>query len=87
MFVVSSCVFFPGQASPIKSCLWVRKVPHLGKALVFLTNIRLGWKGSLGENTLAYYKNWLQIGLKSVSRFIYCYGKCHCVMPSVFAPF
>jgi hypothetical protein len=45
-------------------CLWVRpgacsrvehwKVASLGSALALLTNIRLGWKGLPGTNTLTY---------------------------------
>ena len=32
------------------------KVSPLRKGLVLLSNIRLGWKGLPGTNTLAYYK-------------------------------
>jgi len=47
--------------------MWVRpgaypreehlKVVSLGQAPALLANIRLGWKGLPGTNTLAYYKN------------------------------
>ncbi len=33
------------------------KGASLGQTLVLPTNIRLGWKGLPGINTLAYYKN------------------------------
>jgi hypothetical protein len=38
--------------------LWIRPEPSditQGWPLAFLTNITLGWKGSRGPNTLAYY--------------------------------
>ncbi len=48
-------------------CLWVRpgiypraehhKCASLGLTLALLENIRLGWKGLAGTNTLAYYEH------------------------------
>jgi hypothetical protein len=53
--------------SSLVQCYWVRpgaypRVEHLkvashGKTLALSANIRLGWKGLPGTNTLAYYKN------------------------------
>ena len=34
------------------------KGASLDFALVLLANIRLGWKSTLGTNTLAYYEHW-----------------------------
>jgi hypothetical protein len=57
--------------------LWVRpeayfrethlKGASLGQAPALLTNIRLGWKGLPGTNTLAYYEH---SQLTDVKRFI-----------------
>jgi hypothetical protein len=43
-----------------QSCLILSGAPHEGRLLALPANIRLGWKGLPGINTLAYYKN-LQI--------------------------
>ncbi len=53
--------------SSLVYCLWVRPGAHprvehlkcssLRKALALPANIRLGWKGLPGTNTLAYYEN------------------------------
>jgi hypothetical protein len=56
-------------------CLWARpgaypreeylKGSSIGKASVFPTNIRLGWKGFPGANTQAFCKNSQLTALKS----------------------
>jgi hypothetical protein len=43
------------------------KDASLGKALALLTNIRLGWIGFPGTNTLAYYKNYGRKSLNDIS--------------------
>ncbi len=62
-------VFVPGKPSSIVHCLRARpgaypRVEHLkgasiGQVLALPTNIRLGYKGLPGTNTLAYYENLL----------------------------
>jgi hypothetical protein len=39
--------------------------PFKGSPLALPTNIRLGWKGLPGTNTLAYYENWQITAVKS----------------------
>ncbi len=39
--------------------------PLLGRLLASPTNIRLGWKGLPGTNTLAYYENLQIMAVKS----------------------
>ncbi len=40
-----------------KAWAYPSKAPLYGRLLALLTNIRLGWKGLLLENTLAYDEN------------------------------
>jgi len=66
MFIISMRVSHLAGLSSLVKCLWLRKgvypkVEHLkgtslGYAPTLPANIRLGFKGLLGANTLAYYK-------------------------------
>jgi hypothetical protein len=60
-------VFVPDKPFKLSQCLPVRLEPTYvkklsgaalwGRLLALPTNIRLGWKGLPGTNTLAYFKN------------------------------
>ena len=51
---------------------------HLGRLVALPTNIRQGWKGLLGTNTLAYYENSLNTSVKSfITLGPGLKGRCH----------
>ncbi len=59
MFVLGK-LFELSLMFPVKAIIRVKLLsggPLKGKLLALSTNITLGWKGLLGTNTLAYYKN------------------------------
>ncbi len=38
--------------------MWYLSGESLGEAPALSANIKVGWKGLVGTNTLAYYENW-----------------------------
>jgi len=48
---------FAGKARILPEWRNLPGVPLKGRFLALPTNIRLGWKGLPGTNTLAYYQN------------------------------
>ncbi len=64
------CLSLASLSRTTFQCLWVRpgaspRVEHLAPALP--ANIRLGWKGLPGTNTLAFYEN---LSITAVKSFI-----------------
>jgi hypothetical protein len=53
------------QVRPVLTQVYLTGAPLLGKLLALPKNIRLGWKGLSGTNTLAYYKHLYITGFKS----------------------
>jgi len=56
---------FTGKARKVKAKL---KGASLSKLLPLLPNIRQGREGMFGTNTLAYYKHWYIVDIKSFVR-------------------
>ncbi len=59
--------FETGKPRQSRACPGLERMkgPSLAQALALIANIRLGWKGFPGRNTLAYYKNPLITSVKS----------------------
>jgi hypothetical protein len=49
--------FIKTKCNVIINCFKTTRLEHLGRPLALPTNIRPGWKGLPGTNTLAYYEN------------------------------
>ncbi len=63
MFVLGK-PFQPSLMFAVKAVAYPSEAPF--RYLASPTNIRLGWKGLPGTNTLAYYKNPLITAVKSL---------------------
>ncbi len=72
-------MFVPGKSLQlsimflVKAGAYLSGAPLWGRLLASSTNIRLGWKGSPGTSTLAYYENYgrKKFYSREVSRGLY----------------